>query len=72
MTQPADDAPSARIVYRNHRGEVSEREIVPVKVEFGTWPDHGPDPCWMLSAWCRTKQAPRHFKMANILDWRDL
>lgn len=55
-----------RIHYTNWRGETAEREIIPVKVWFGSTEWH-PEPQWFLAAIDVEKDAPRDFAMKDIL-----
>ena len=59
------DAPPLRITYRNWRGEVSERNIVPQSVWFGATEWH-PEPQWLLSALDTDKGAARDFALADF------
>lgn len=59
------DTPPLRITYRNWRGEVSERNIVPQSVWFGATEWH-PDPQWLLSALDTEKGAARDFALADF------
>lgn len=60
-----DDPPTLRITYRNWRGEVSERNIVPQSVWFGATEWH-PEPQWLLSALDTDKGAARDFALADF------
>lgn len=57
------------IVYRNHKGLVSERNIVPESIEF-TSTEYHEDKQWILTAWDYSKCAIRHFAMVDILEWK--
>ena len=59
------DVPPLRITYRNWRGEVSERNIVPQSVWFGATEWH-PEPQWLLSALDLDKGAVRDFALADF------
>jgi hypothetical protein len=54
-----------RFVYRNHRGEVAERHVIPDAVRFGPTEWH-PTPQWLLRAYDLDKQALREFAMSEI------
>jgi hypothetical protein len=54
-----------RFVYRNHRGEIAERRVIPDAVRFGTTEWH-PTPQWLLRAYDLDKQALREFAMSEI------
>lgn len=59
------DVPPLRITYRNWRGEVGERNIVPQSVWFGATDWH-PEPQWLLSALDTGKGAARDFALADF------
>ena len=60
-----DATPPLRITYRNWRGEVGERNIVPQSVWFGATEWH-PEPQWLLSALDTDKGAARDFALADF------
>lgn len=67
VTQP----PAEQIVgvtYTNYRGETSIREIVPVRIWFGSTDWH-PQPQWLLDAFDVEKEAFRSFAMRDISDF---
>ena len=57
-------------LYRNHRGRIALRSVVPVAIRYGSYTlpgkDEPEDLCWLLDAWCLTKNAMRSFKLANL------
>ena len=53
-------------VYRNWRGEIGERTVIPERIEFGTSPYHNGHQ-WFLHAWCCDKDARRTFAIEDIL-----
>jgi hypothetical protein len=53
------------VVYRNYRGEVDEREIVPMSVRYGSTEWH-PTPQWLMLAWDVKKGALREFAMDDM------
>jgi predicted DNA-binding transcriptional regulator YafY len=57
------------IVYVNHRGEKSERRVMPEAVVWGSNEWH-PEPQWLLLAWDFGKDARRAFAMSGIKSWR--
>lgn len=59
------DVPPLRITYRNWRGEVGERNIIPHSVWFGATEWH-PEPQWLLSALDTDKGAARDFALADF------
>ena len=58
------------IRYRNHRGEVEWRRIMPGRIWCGETSWH-PGKQWLLHARDLNKQADRDFAMAGILEWRN-
>lgn len=54
-----------RVVYKNWRGEVSERKIVPKTAWFGSTQWH-PEPQWILDAFDLDRQAERSFAMRDF------
>lgn len=59
MTEPLT------INYRNYRGEIAQRRIIPYSIRYGTTEWH-PEPGWLLKAWDFDKQAEREFAMKDI------
>ena len=53
------------IWYRNYRGELSERRIVPKSIRFGATEWH-PEPQWLLLAHDLDKQADREFALKDF------
>ncbi len=53
------------VTYKNWRGEVSSRKIVPKALWFGTTEWH-PHPQWLLNAFDVEKQALRSFAMKDF------
>lgn len=71
MTSPsAEDIQSHRIkiVYTNHRGETTVRNIVPIEIVFKTTEYH-PEVQWLLRAYDLDRQDERHFACQNIRAW---
>ena len=61
--QPND--PPLRIIYRNYRGEISERAIVPINVYFGATEYH-PEPQWLMHALDVAKGETRDFALRDF------
>jgi len=59
------------IGYRNYRGEVSIRCIVPQEIYFGSNEWH-PEKQWLLRALDLEKDAQRSFAMKDVLSWSPL
>lgn len=54
--------------YRNHRGEIALRRIVPIAIEFKATEWH-PHRQWLLKCFDVDKGAERDFAMWGILEW---
>lgn len=65
VTELERDAPEYRFSYRNWRGEIAERRVRPIRMEFGATEWH-PEPQWLMIAWDLDKNAERAFAMADI------
>ena len=61
---PAPEAEAVTMTYRNWRGEVGKRTIVPIRVWFGATEWH-PKPGWLLSALDLEKGAARDFALVD-------
>jgi predicted DNA-binding transcriptional regulator YafY len=57
------------IIYRNWKGEIRERRIVPYNIFFGTTVWHDQEPQWFLTATDVEKNAIRKFAMKDIRKW---
>ena len=53
--------------YKNHRGEVTQREIIPDSLEWIDNPGYNYQPGWFLSGFDFDKQARRSFALCNII-----
>lgn len=62
------DPKLVRFTYKNHRGEVAIRQVVPQRVYFGKTEWH-PEQQWLLDAYDAVKGADRTFAMKDISDW---
>src|SRR4051794_38556459 len=61
----------ATIRYRNYRGEITTRRIVPYDLSFRAT-EHHPLPQWIIDAWDLDKpggKVSRSFAVADILEW---
>ncbi len=67
----APGAYQVSFVYRNYRGEVSTRTVVPCYIVWGA-NDWHPVQQWLLYAIDMEKQAPRFFAMKDITDWKSV
>lgn len=54
--------------YRNHRGEVEERHVIPIHLEFDLMPhpEHHQQPGWVLTCYDLDRAAARSFLLSNI------
>lgn len=59
-------ADTLRVLYRNYRGEIAPRNIVPIKLWYGS-SEHHPEPQWFLSALDLDKAAQRDFALRDFL-----
>ena len=56
------------MTYRNHRGEVGQRRVIPERVWFGQTDWH-PGPQWLLDAFDLDRRACRSFAVKEILSF---
>jgi hypothetical protein len=59
----SNDAPIT-MTYRNYRGEVAQRTVVPTRIWFGSTDWH-PEPGWLMSAYDLEKGSDRDFALAD-------
>lgn len=57
-----------RFVYENHRDNVADRTVLPIRLWFGKT-DWYPKEQWFLHAFDLDKQEARDFAMTNISRW---
>lgn len=57
------------ILYRNHRGKVAHRRILPQQVRFDASEWH-PEPQWLLDAVDLDKGERRSFALCDVLEWK--
>lgn len=57
-----------RILYKNYRGEIGYRNIIPEKIWFGSTEWHNEEQ-WLLDAHDVEKKALRNFAMKDIQEW---
>ena len=58
------------IIYKNYRGEVSKRKIIPEKIWYGTTKWHKKSG-WLLDAFDLGKKAERSFAIKDIQHWKE-
>lgn len=66
--EPNEEAQAVCIKYKNHRGEIADRNIYPMSIEFKAAEWH-PEPQWLLEAWDIDKSAERSFAVKDIIKW---
>ncbi len=52
-------------IYRNHRGEVSKRQMIPRALVWGATEWH-PEPQWLIRGWDIEKDAVRHYALNDM------
>jgi hypothetical protein len=57
-----------KVRYRNYRGEVAIRTIVPIKVWWGSTEFH-PHKQWILTVWDCEKNAERDYALQDIIEF---
>jgi len=68
-TDPTDKyqgVPPVEFTYRNHRGAVERRRVIPVDARFGST-EWRPEPQWLLDAYDVDRRAYRTFALADVL-----
>ncbi len=69
MTDDRGDANKAvSIRYKNHRGEIAVRVIIPHEIRFASTSWH-PESQWLLDAYDLDRQAIRSFALKDIMEW---
>lgn len=61
-----DDGGDSTIRYRNYRGEVATRRIIPLRIYWGSNEWH-PEPQWLIEAHDLDKKAIRTFALSGFL-----
>ena len=64
-----EDRKIVTIRYQNWKGVISDRDIIPIKVEFKATQWHKEEQ-WILDAFDVVKQDMRGFAMKDILEWK--
>ena len=59
---------SVAVRYRNYRGEIAVRLIIPGHIFWGSNSYH-PEPQWLMDCWDVNKSANRTFAVRDILAW---
>jgi len=65
------DKQIVKILYKNYRGEIAYRTIIPKSMNFISTDWH-PEEQWILTAFDIDKNADRGFAMSDIKDWNKL
>jgi predicted DNA-binding transcriptional regulator YafY len=55
--------------YKNYRGEIADRKVVPIKIYFGSTEYHK-EPQWILKALDLDKNAERDFALLDIIAFK--
>lgn len=53
-------------IYKNWKGEVAVRDVMPLEIEFTTSEWHGDKPQWFIRGICLEKNEERMFAMKDI------
>lgn len=61
---PGESTHPIGVVYRNHRGEVSTRRIIPRDIRYGATRWH-PELQWLLDCWDLDKNAERTYALRD-------
>jgi predicted DNA-binding transcriptional regulator YafY len=69
MATSIDSRTLVTILYTNHRGETTERRIIPRAIRFAPTEWH-PEEQWILDALDIDRGAERSFAMRDIHAWR--
>ncbi|MBU0760388.1 MAG: WYL domain-containing protein [Nanoarchaeota archaeon] len=56
--------------YKNHRGETSERKIIPLEISLGNNEYHK-ETQWLLQVWDLDKEDYRTYALKDIKEWLD-
>lgn len=60
-----------RILYRNYKGDVAYRTIIPKSIDFMSTSWH-PEEQWILTAFDINKNADRGFAIIDIMEWEKI
>ena len=58
------------VLYTNWRGETAERQIIPIKIYWGSTEWH-PENQWLLKVWDLERKAYRSYALKDIKEWRE-
>ncbi len=70
MTDQHPVRPPLLFTYRNHRGVVSNRRVLPLSVYQGS-SEHHPARQWLMEAYDLDKQLLRTFALLDVVSWDD-
>ena len=59
---------TAKVKYKNYRGEVSVRTIIPKNIFFGKT-DYHKEEQWLLKVWDVEKNSERVYALKDVLEW---
>lgn len=54
--------------YKNYRGDVGDRKIIPLGIEYGSTEYH-PEKQWLLEVWDLDKRDYRTYALKDIEQW---
>lgn len=57
--------------YTNWRDVTEQRTVTPLKLQFGTTPEHH-EPTWLLFSFCHDRKAHRSFMLSKMLDVKEV
>ena len=70
LEKKTSSAQILRFKYRNYKGEVSVRRVIPIRTVVKSSPYHnGGSPCWCMVAEDLDKNAERDFALCDILEY---
>jgi predicted DNA-binding transcriptional regulator YafY len=78
LKKETNDAPVStkqilRFRYRNWRGEVADRAVIPIRTSVGVSVYHNDgNPCWIMTAYDTEKDQIRDFALKDIIQYYDL
>lgn len=68
--QEVKQSPALHFEYRNWKGVVAKRSVIPVSVEYMNSTYHGVG--WVLKAWDIDKQDVREFSLKDIINFNEV
>ncbi|MEI6849608.1 MAG: hypothetical protein WCK29_01075 [archaeon] len=59
-----------KVIYKNYKGEVGERRIIPMEVYYGSNEYHKSEQ-WLMKVWDLDKNAFRDYALRDIIEWKN-